>query len=123
MILDLRELKARSLMFTPSIEILPSESSSIRERARLIELLPAPVLPTMPIFSPAPTVKLKPLRTVSVFSLYLAVTLSNFISPLSGQLPILDSGMIASDSNSSCGILFEALWLDQELTHEYYGIS
>ena len=40
-------------MSTPSMVMVPAAASMMRKRARVMEDLPAPVLPTMPTFSPA----------------------------------------------------------------------
>lgn len=70
---------------TPSISILPPQSSIILVKARVMVLLPAPVLPTTPIFSP-PLISIESsLRTFSVVGLYLSSTSENLIAPLLGQ--------------------------------------
>lgn len=58
-----------SLISIPSITMLPYSISTILLRAKLIVLLPAPVLPTIPIFLPGSMLKSKPFRTSSVFGL------------------------------------------------------
>lgn len=58
-----------SLISIPSITMLPYSISTILLRAKLIVLLPAPVLPTIPIFLPDSMLKSKPFRTSSVFGL------------------------------------------------------
>jgi len=57
-----------------------------------IVLLPAPVLPTTPIFSPFFIEKLKLSKTVSVVGLYFKLTWLNCTSPFSGQLGLLIRG-------------------------------
>ena len=59
-----------SPIFTPSIFMLPPQTSTILVNARLRVLFPAPVLPTTPIFCPPLMFKLSFLRTISVFGLY-----------------------------------------------------
>ena len=51
--LDLRSYKFTSHILTPSISMWPESGSMIRKRDNMIDDLPAPVLPTTPIFSPA----------------------------------------------------------------------
>lgn len=63
----------------------PSSISTIRLKAKLIVLFPAPVLPTMPTFSPPLIVKFNPFKTNSVSGLYLKKTFLNSIFPYSGQ--------------------------------------
>lgn len=58
----------------PSISILPDSISMMRDKARHKVLLPDPVLPTMPIFSPGWTSKLNFWRTSSQSFLYLSST-------------------------------------------------
>jgi hypothetical protein len=62
------------LISFPSIEIHPFSSSIMRERVSAIVDLPAPVRPQTPIFYPASMLKVRPLRTISVFGLYLSST-------------------------------------------------
>jgi hypothetical protein len=69
----------------PSISIDPEYNSIILLRDRQIVLLPAPVLPTTPIFSPGLTLKERSLSTFSVFGLYFSVTSLNVIEPSSGH--------------------------------------
>lgn len=59
---------------TPEIEIEESSSSSISDILNIaynIELLPAPVLPTQPIFYPLLILKEMPFRIKSELALYL----------------------------------------------------
>lgn len=49
----------------------PSDISIILDNARVREVLPAPVLPTIPIFSPFLTLKVKSFKTGFKSSLYL----------------------------------------------------
>lgn len=73
--------KEWSAMLFPSMRILPSSISTILVNARLIVLLPAPVLPTIPIFCPPLMLRLRPFKTFSVFGLYLKTTSWNSIFP------------------------------------------
>lgn len=84
-ILALTSLSGRSLISTPSISIWPPAISTILLIDKQIVLLPAPVLPTTPIFSPAFTSKDKFLRTISVFGRYFKVTSSKTTFPFSGH--------------------------------------
>lgn len=59
-------------MSTPSINIYPENISTIRLIAKDKVLLPAPVRPTTPIFSPAFTSNDKLSKTISVSGLYLS---------------------------------------------------
>jgi hypothetical protein len=63
-----------SPMLCPSIKILPDSISMILVKAREIVLLPAPVLPTIPILCPPSILNERPLRTFSVVGLYLTWT-------------------------------------------------
>lgn len=55
---------------TSSIIIFPSSPSMIQHKAFAIELFPAPVQPTTPIFYPGSISKLTSLNTKSVSYLY-----------------------------------------------------
>lgn len=77
--------KLISLMSTPSNEIFPLSFSTILVKALHKVLLPAPVLPTIPIFSPALILKVHFLRTRSVSSLYLRCKFLTLISPFFGH--------------------------------------
>jgi hypothetical protein len=57
-------------MSMPSMTIDPPTDSRIRNRARVSDDFPAPVRPTIPIFSPATMLKETPLRTSSRPSRY-----------------------------------------------------
>ena len=70
MILSLSSSRGIFAISIPSIKILPLKISTIRLKAKLIVLFPAPVLPTTPIFSPALVLNVKPLKTVSVSGRY-----------------------------------------------------
>ena len=48
---------------TPSMKMVPPASSWMRNSAIISELLPLPVRPATPIFSPPLTLKLRPLST------------------------------------------------------------
>ena len=76
-ILDLSSYNLTSLISIPSIMICPSTISTILLNDKQMVLLPAPVLPTTPIFSPLLIEKERFLRTVSVFGLYLRLTSLN----------------------------------------------
>jgi hypothetical protein len=66
----------------------PVSISTILLRAKLIVLFPAPVLPTIPTLEPPSIFKLSPLRTKSVFGLYLSSTSLNSMVPLLGQFEV-----------------------------------
>ena len=70
----LTSLSGSSYILTPSIRICPPAISTILLSERHIVLLPAPVLPTTPIFSLGFTSKVRLFRTISVFGLYLKTT-------------------------------------------------
>jgi hypothetical protein len=53
----LRKGKPRSFILKPSITIFPSDNFTSLNKLCKIELLPAPVLPTIPTFIPDSTVK------------------------------------------------------------------
>ena len=72
-------------MSSPLINICPEYASTIRHRARHIVLLPAPVLPTIPTFSPAFTSNVKSFRTSSVSGQYLRWKFLNSTVPIYGQ--------------------------------------
>lgn len=76
-ILDLSSFRGTLAMSNPSILMEPDKSSTILLRVKPIEVFPAPVLPTIPIFCPELISKDKFLRTVSVYGLYLRQTLLN----------------------------------------------
>lgn len=57
-------------MSTPSINMVPEKSSIILLRASPTVVFPAPVLPTIPTFSPDFTSKERFLRAKSVYGLY-----------------------------------------------------
>jgi hypothetical protein len=81
----LTSLIGRLAILIPSISIDPEYNSTILLNERQIVLLPAPVLPTTPIFSPDLTSKVRSLSTFSVLGLYLSVTSLNLIEPSSGH--------------------------------------
>ena len=81
----LRQCISTSKIFTSSISISPSIISMILDKDRQIVLLPAPVLPTIPIFSPGLTSNVKFFRTTSVLGLYFKNTFLNSTFPLSGH--------------------------------------
>ena len=65
--------------------ILPALISARRNNATMRELLPAPVRPATPIFSPEWIEKLMPFSTGGVPGKYGITTPSNLISPLEGH--------------------------------------
>eukprot|EP00835_Amoeboradix_gromovi_P004351 NODE_333_length_10741_cov_0.423135.p7 type:complete len:160 gc:universal NODE_333_length_10741_cov_0.423135:6607-6128(-) len=69
-ILFLNSFKLKSLILCSSSLIAPLNPSTILNNELMIVLLPAPVLPTTPTFSPALTSKEIPLRIGSAFSSY-----------------------------------------------------
>ncbi len=71
MTLERSSSKLKVLVSMPSITIFPEEASIILRRPSIIELLPLPVRPTIPIFSPASIVKLRFLSTSLSYGLYL----------------------------------------------------
>jgi hypothetical protein len=81
----LRSSKGTFEMSYPSRKIDPLYSSTILVIAKAIVLLPAPVLPTIPIFSPPLTLKFRPFKTISVSGRYLKNTSLNSIYPVWGQ--------------------------------------
>ena len=58
-------------MSMPSMKILPDQPSMILSKPNIIVLLPLPVRPTMPTFSPGRIVKFILLRTFYSYGLYL----------------------------------------------------
>ena len=66
----------------PSINSCPLESWVTLNKVLIIELLPAPVLPTIPIFSPALILTVISLSTSGKSSRYLDDIFLNSISPL-----------------------------------------
>jgi len=103
---SLTYLKFILLMSTPSTRILPASLSTILVRARLKVLFPAPVLPTIPILSPAFIFILHPLRTRSVVGLYLRSTSSITISPFCGH-----------DLSSCLGYSKFSCWISRSFRH------
>jgi hypothetical protein len=69
-ILSLRSARPTVDISTPSISMLPLNFSIILHRANQIVLFPAPVLPTIPTFSPDSIVTFKFLSTTCVSGLY-----------------------------------------------------
>jgi hypothetical protein len=66
MVKRLRKSSSRSvLMFNPSMVMLPLEGSMKRKKLNASELLPLPVRPTMPTFSPPLTLNETPFNTGS----------------------------------------------------------
>lgn len=73
-------------ILTPSIIIFPLSIYTIRVILLIKVLFPAPVLPTMPIFSPLLILKSTPFRTSSLSGLYLKWTSWYSMSPIFGQV-------------------------------------
>ena len=63
-------------------------------------LLPAPVLPTTPIFSPYLTLNDRSCKTVSRLGLYFSPTFLNSIFPYSGHKGLFSSNLGAPFSNT-----------------------
>ena len=57
-------------MLIPSMEMYPPAASMMRNKARARDDLPAPVLPTIPIFSPGFTEQVNSFKTKSSPGLY-----------------------------------------------------
>ena len=76
-ILLLKSFRFSLLISIPSINISPELGSKIRLRQRQIVLLPAPVLPTIPILWPFSTSNVRFLRTSGVSGLYLRLKFLN----------------------------------------------
>ena len=100
MILLLKSVKFNLLISIPSTIILPFDGSRILLKQRQIVLLPAPVLPTIPILSPLLTLKVRFLRTNGVSGLYLRLRSLKAIYPCSGQFGLFSSSVPASTSFS-----------------------
>lgn len=88
-IFERRWLRSTWLISWLSTEIYPYSISIKRLIARHSVLLPAPVLPITPNFSPGLSLKLSLLSTVSQSGLYLSTTSLNSISPLAGHWALL----------------------------------
>jgi hypothetical protein len=71
-------------MLTPSKKIVPSKSNN-RNKHEIREDLPAPVLPTIPVFSPLLISKDTSFRTSGPFAEYFIETDSNLKFPAVGQ--------------------------------------
>ena len=97
-----------SAIFNPSIMIEPPSISTILVSARLIVLLPAPVLPTMPILWPPLISKDSPCKTSSVFGLYLRSTSLKCMVPTVGhslfKKVVLGNIILSDDACFSYGI-------------------
>jgi len=115
-ILDLNSFKGTLAMSRPSILMEPDKSSTILLRVKPIDVFPAPVLPTIPIFYPDWMSNDKFLRTVSVYGLYLRQTLLNWTTPLSGHSCL--SSKIARSSLSSSRVSFSCTML-----HKFMHLS
>jgi len=77
----LNPFRGSSSIDCPSIKILPADISVTPKRVLIIVVFPAPVLPTIPIFSPLLILQVIPLMTSGRSFLYLTFTLSNSNSP------------------------------------------
>ena len=69
------------LMFFLSIHIDPPDNYVIHIIVLSKVVLPEPVRPTIPIFSPGLILQLTPFKTFGRSDLYLAITCRNYISP------------------------------------------
>mmetsp|Transcript_32613 Transcript_32613/g.64817 ORF Transcript_32613/g.64817 Transcript_32613/m.64817 type:complete len:85 (+) Transcript_32613:665-919(+) len=78
---DLNLVNPTLLISTPSILIDPESSSTIRSRAVINVLLPAPVLPTTPTLLRAGMESSSPFRTKGKPGRYLSLTSKNSIFP------------------------------------------
>lgn len=76
--LDLKSLSGMSIVFFPSIKMAPSVGSTILKIDEVIVDFPAPVLPTIPIFSPALTLKVRLFKTLGKLGRYFKVKWSNY---------------------------------------------
>mmetsp|Transcript_1598 Transcript_1598/g.1956 ORF Transcript_1598/g.1956 Transcript_1598/m.1956 type:complete len:360 (+) Transcript_1598:152-1231(+) len=116
-ILVLRSAMPTLLMSTPSILMLPDSFSMILQMASQRVLLPAPVLPTTPTFSPWLILRQISFSTMSVSGRYFMVKWSNSIMPLEmncSPKALIGRGFLCS---ASCGIssmltnlLNETIW-------------
>jgi hypothetical protein len=70
-ITDLSLISPILLISTPSIKIVPYSNSNIRGIESILDVLPEPVLPTIPTFIPGSILQPTPFKTSSVFGLYL----------------------------------------------------
>ena len=109
-ILSLNKFVLIREMLTPSINIAPESASMILHKASTIVDLPAPVLPTTPIFWVGWIVKLRFFNTRSVLFQYLALNCANWIHPLLGQ----SQGTNTSEVWFSWGmsVILRHLWYD-----------
>ena len=79
-----RSFNSNVLIATPSIKMSPS-GSDIRNKAWISDDLPAPVRPTIPIFSPGFILNVRLSRTIGRVGSYRNDTFLNSISPSFGQ--------------------------------------
>mmetsp|Transcript_87853 Transcript_87853/g.261959 ORF Transcript_87853/g.261959 Transcript_87853/m.261959 type:complete len:233 (-) Transcript_87853:1269-1967(-) len=91
----------RPAMSTSSMVTRPASHSTRRNRTHVIVLLPAPVRPTMPIFSPLPMEMLKFLSARGRPSRYLRETPLKHTAPLDGQA--VEGGSPGISQADSCG--------------------
>ncbi|ETM97289.1 hypothetical protein PPTG_25022 [Phytophthora nicotianae INRA-310] len=89
-------------MSSPSITTLPLSNSQMRNSAIMSELLPAPVRPQIPTFSPPRMSILTPRNTSGSSGRYLRHRLSNLMAPCEGHTALLIG--VQSGASSSCGI-------------------
>ena len=88
-------------MSIPSIKIEPPANSTNLDRAMLTVDLPAPVLPTIPIFSPLFTSKESFFRTSSIFGRYRNSTSLEAMVPRDGQSELSMSCLRSTSFSSS----------------------
>lgn len=93
-------------MSTPSISTEPSQGSTSLKRICKMELLPAPVRPTIPTFIPACISKLRFLTDGSSVGLYFIEMLLNLMAPFSGQPAFAASISLTSSSSWSNSVYF-----------------
>ena len=82
---DRRSLRLRVPTSVPSSQTRPPQGSTRRHSATMRELLPLPVRPQMPTFSPALTSKETPFSTNGKPGRYLISSRSNDMAPLGGH--------------------------------------
>ena len=101
-IFERRSSSPMVLMSTPSITMRPASSSTMRIRHSTNELLPAPVRPTTPTFSPGVMCREICFSTGSSSGLYRIVRSSITTSPCAGHASLgAVAGMCAGASEGS----------------------
>mmetsp|Transcript_137650 Transcript_137650/g.343548 ORF Transcript_137650/g.343548 Transcript_137650/m.343548 type:complete len:258 (-) Transcript_137650:915-1688(-) len=93
--------RPRLAMSTPSMVMRPRSHSTRRKSTLVIELFPAPVRPTMPIFSPPATARSKPSKASGRPGRYRRATSSKRTAPRDGQA--LAAGSAGKLHAGSCG--------------------